>query len=117
LQERQATVEAIIEFTDGGPLDGGSVATDSGPEFDAHKAQWILALVASSLDKAARKEEKPGTLLVWRVPSAPSAEQAKVESWSKAKKAALMPYHEYHVTDVQEADGLVLLTARYRGLA
>jgi hypothetical protein len=108
-------MDVMIEFMGGGPLDGKVLASDEIVEFDANKAKWMLNIVGASLDIAARKEEKPGTLLIWRMKSPQMAEQAKAERWSEAKVAA-MPHHEYHITKFEETDGLVLFKAYYRGI-
>ena len=109
-------MDVMVEFTGGGPLDGRVLASDENPEFDANKAKWMLRLVGASLDIAARKEEKPGTLLIWRVKSPQMSEQAKAQQWSEVKVAALMQYHEYHITSFEETEGLVMFKAYYRGV-
>ena len=109
-------MDVMVEFTGGGPLDGRVLASDENSEFDPNRAKWILGLVGATLDIAARKEEKPGTLLIWRVPSPQMAEQAKAEQWPEAKVAALMQYHEYHITSFEETEGLVMFKAYYRGV-
>ena len=110
-------MDVMIEFMGGGPLDGKVLASDEDPEFDANKAMWVLRLSAESLDIAERKEEAPNTLLIWRVSSPEMSERAKSEEWSDAKVAALMAYHEYHITSLEETEGLVLLKAYYRGMS
>src|SRR5262249_40735529 len=105
-------MDMMVEFH-GGPLDGKTIASGEDPELDANKAPWVAWAVAGSLDTAARREEKPGTLLVWRVPSPEIAAQAKAEQWPPKKVEALMRYHEYHITGYQETDGLVLFKAYY----
>jgi hypothetical protein len=109
-------MEVMVEFTGGGPLDGNTLASGENPEFDAHKAMWVLQLAAASLDIAARKEDPPGTLLIWRVPSPVMAERANAEKWPESKIKALMQYHEYHITSFQETEGLVMLRAVYKGV-
>lgn len=106
--------EAMVEFF-GGPLDGKVLASDEDPEFDPHKALWILRMVAASLNIAQREERKPENLLTWRVPLQLLADLANSEQWSDAKRKALMVHHEYHVTDFEEGEGLAFLKAYYRG--
>lgn len=107
-------VEMMIEFV-GGPADGKVVASDDS-ELEALKARMFLRLVAVSLDNADRKEEKTGTLMTWRQPSALIAEKAKAEGWSRAKIEALMPYHEYDISEYVEGEEIVQFMARYRGM-
>jgi hypothetical protein len=109
-------MDVMVEFAGGGPLDGKTLASGENPEFDAFKAKLILRVIGATLDNAARKEEKTGTLLNWRVPSPDIVERAKAEQWSEAKKAYLMQYHEYHITSYEETEGLVMFKAFYRGV-
>ncbi len=115
MSESDSHPEAMVEFF-GGPLDGKVLATDElGGEFDPNKVFFILSLVASSLDKAAREERKPENLLTWRVPHRMLLELTNTEQWSEAKRKALLQQHEYHVNAFEECEGLVFLKARYRG--
>jgi hypothetical protein len=106
--------EFMIEFV-GGPLDGQTLATDVDSEFDSDKALWILRLAAASRNIAQRQERKPENLLTWRVPHRLLAEKANAEQWSPAQRKALIEHHEYHVTDIEEGEGLAILKAFYRG--
>ena len=108
--------DVMIEFFDGGPMDGKVLSTDSDPDFNYSKAQWILRLVGGSLAIAAQKEKKANALLTWRVSSPTVSEQAKSEGWPDTKIAALMPYYDYDVMSCQTTDGLVMLKAHFRGV-
>jgi hypothetical protein len=109
-------MDIMVEFNGGGPLDGKVLAAGENPEFDLGKANWVLGLAVAGLNIAARREERPGTLLIWRAPSPEMAERAKAEQWSEAKVAALMRYYEYHITSFEETEGLVMFKAYYRGV-
>ncbi len=104
-------MDVIVEFV-GGPRDGDVRASDSDPEFAAMADRLV-----SSADDAARKEEKPESLLTWRIPSSQLERQAKAESWPEAKVKALMRYHRYEFTEHKVADGLVMFRAHYYGVA
>jgi hypothetical protein len=108
--------EVMVEFTGGGLLDGKTLASGEDPEFDTNKAKWVFWAATSSLNIAERKEKPPGTLLIWRVPCAHLSGKAKAEQWSDAKVKALMRYHEYHILKLREHEGIILLTAYYRGV-
>ena len=108
-------MDVMIEFTGGGPNDGKVLASGENPEFDAVKALWLARMVGASLAIAERKEEKPGTLLIWREKSRELVERAKAEKWPEAKIAYFMRVHEYHITSYEETDGLVFFKAYYRG--
>jgi hypothetical protein len=108
-------MNVMVEFV-GGPLDGKKLDSELDPEFDANKALWVLRMVAASIDIAERRENRPGTLLKWRLPSPTLTERARAEGWSEPKIRALMQTHEYGIKSYEEIEGLVLLKAHYVGI-
>ncbi|VTR94346.1 unnamed protein product [Gemmata massiliana] len=107
----------MIEFVGGGPYDGKVMSTDSSDRAEVSQVRRSAQLIGAGLAIAERQESTPGNLLTFRYPSAAVAEQAKTEQWSEAKIKALMPYYEYEVREYVERDGLVLIKARYKGVA
>lgn len=96
-----------IEFF-GGSLDGKVIFGDT-PEFDAHKARWLLRVVAPFIGKSEEEGRKLASYMTWRQSIPEMVALAAKRGWSQEEQTSKMLHHMYHVTDYVFTDSPIRL--------